>query len=111
MTCMGDEDSCSEPTLPWSFQVTFLVLAANERTLLIRIESDSSTMVETSNEPFLIGKDSKVSEQPAVVVQLLRGAKDQRLTQDVEKLISEWKDDASKRFLFVRGPKATHPRT
>lgn len=111
MACMGDEDSCSEPTLSWFFHVTFVVLAANEETLLIRIEEDSSTVVETSHEPFLIGKAPQNSGQPEVVVQLMRGAKDERLAQDAERLLSEWKADVSKRFLFVRGPKATHQRT
>lgn len=108
--CMGDADSCAggDGTLHWSFSIDFVVLAASETALLVRIERDSSTMVETPKHPLLVGDESGEGE---VVVNLVNAAKDEQLTDAASTLIDGWKGAAVENFLFVKGPQATNPRT
>lgn len=107
--CMGDEASCAGlGTLQWSFNIEFVVLAASETALLIRIEKDSSTMMEPPKHPLLVGDEQGEGD---VVVNLVPAAKDEKLADATWALIEAWKDASAEKLLFLLGPKATNPRT
>ncbi|MBM4783724.1 MAG: hypothetical protein GQE15_39145 [Archangiaceae bacterium] len=104
--CMGEADACAGlGTLQWSFDIDFVVLAASETGLLIRVESASTSMLEVPRHPMVVGDESGEGD---VVVNLVPASKDEKLADATWALIDGWKDD---KLLFILGPQATKPRT
>ena len=109
MACMGDDD-CGGSPLSWSFSLDFVVIAAGETSLVLRIENESSTMMTASRSPQLVGRGLEPSEYE-VVVHLVPGAKDERLLTAASKLIEGLSAESADGYLFVRGAPAANVRT
>lgn len=110
MACMGTPEDCPQSTLSWSFSIEFDVLGVGDRTLLIRIESDSSSLVETDKGPVVVGGEPKPSWAP--LVELIPASKDLRLTKATQALLHEPPADAgvTSNFVLVHGAPAKRAR-